>query len=217
MKVLIIGATGMAGSELVQEALKQNLEVVANGRNVEKLNQLKDQYPSVELLVKDAFYLNHEDFKGIDVIIDAFSCEPKKAYLQVDLSTRLISLLRASQTRIGFILGAGSLYTDEKKQQLVYDLIKSDDSTKPWRATPENQLYELEFLRNVKNVNWYGVSPGESFVPGAQSSNILYGTDIRLKNDQNVSETTSGTMAYAVIQEAIKNQHNQERFTVVNG
>ncbi|MDI6614980.1 hypothetical protein QMA64_10355 [Leuconostoc suionicum] len=55
--------------------------------------------------------------------------------------------------RFGFILGAGSLYTDESKSKLTYDLITSDDSTKHWHATPENQLYELEFLRHFKNVN----------------------------------------------------------------
>lgn len=150
-------------------------------------------------------------------MIDAFSAAPMKAHLQVDLATRLISLLRESQTRIAFVLGAGSLYVDQSKQQIVYDLIKSDPSTEPWRATPENQLYELEFLRNVKNVNWYGVSPGSSFVAGPKSEKILTGTDYLLTNDQGVSETTSRTMAYAVIQEALKNEHNRERFTVANG
>ena len=166
---------------------------------------------------KDAFEITLSDLEDVDVIIDAFATAPDQAYLQIDLAAHLIALLRNISKRIGFILGAGSLYTDESKSKLTYDLIAADDSTKPWRAIPENQLYELEFLRRVKNLNWFGVSPGSNFIAGEKSDNILVGDDILLTNDQNVSETTSGTMAFKVIQEVKNNQYNQKRFTVANG
>jgi len=41
MKLLIIGATGMTGKSLVAEAILNGLSVVANGRNLDKLNDLK--------------------------------------------------------------------------------------------------------------------------------------------------------------------------------
>lgn len=216
-KLLIIGATGMTGKALVKEALSNGFSVSANGRNEEKLNELKNEFSEIEIFQKNAFDLEKQDFKGVDVIIDAFATTPDQAYLHIDLATHLVSLLRNSSKRIGFILGAGSLYTDQSKTQLTYDLIAADDSTKSWRSIPENQLYELEFLRHVENVNWFGVSPGSNFVPGDKSDHILVGKDLLLTNNQKVSETTSGTMAFKVIEEIKKNQYNQTRFTVVNG
>ncbi len=216
-KLLIIGATGMAGQSLVSEAVANGLSVIENGRNLDQLNALNNEFQDINILNKDAFEITLSDLEDVDVIIDAFATAPDQAYLQIDLAAHLIALLRNSSKRIGFILGAGSLYTDESKSKLTYDLIAADDSTKPWRAIPENQLYELEFLRRVKNVNWFGVSPGSNFIAGEKSDNILVGDDILLTNDQNVSETTSGTMAFKVIEEVKNNQYNQKRFTVANG
>jgi len=217
MKLLIIGATGMTGQSLVAEAVSNGLSVVANGRNLDKLNTLNNEFKDITILNKDAFEITSSDLEDVDVIIDAFATAPEKAYLQIDLAAHLIALLRNSSKRVGFILGAGSLYTDESNTKLTYDLIAADDSTKPWRAIPENQLYELEFLRRVKNVNWFGVSPGSNFIAGSKSENILVGDDVLLVNNQNVSETTSGTMAFKVIEEVKNNQYNQKRFTVANG
>jgi len=217
MKLLIIGATGMTGQSLVAEAVSNGLSVVANGRNLDKLNTLNNEFKDITILNKDAFEITSSDLEDVDVIIDSFATAPEKAYLQIDLAAHLIALLRNSSKRVGFILGAGSLYTDESNTKLTYDLIATDDSTKPWRAIPENQLYELEFLRRVKNVNWFGVSPGSNFIAGSKSENILVGDDVLLVNNQNVSETTSGTMAFKVIEEVKNNQYNQKRFTVANG
>ena len=217
MKLLIIGATGMTGQSLVAEAVSNGLSVVANGRNLDKLNTLNNEFKDITILNKDAFEITSSDLEDVDVIIDAFATAPEKAYLQIDLAAHLIALLRNSSKRVGFILGAGSLYTDESNTKLTYDLIATDDSTKPWRAIPENQLYELEFLRRVKNVNWFGVSPGSNFIAGSKSENILVGDEVLLVNNQNVSETTSGTMAFKVIEEVKNNQYNQKRFTVANG
>lgn len=217
MKLLIIGATGMTGQSLVAEAVSNGLSVVANGRNLDKLNTLNNEFRDITILNKNAFEITSSDLEDVDVIIDAFATAPEKAYLQIDLAAHLIALLRNSSKRVGFILGAGSLYTDESNTKLTYDLIAADESTKSWRAIPENQLYELEFLRRVKNVNWFGVSPGSNFIAGSKSENILVGDDVLLVNNQNVSETTSGTMAFKVIEEVKNNQYNQKRFTVANG
>ena len=217
MKLLIIGATGMAGEAIVSEAVAHNIQVVANGRNLEKLEQLQEKYPSIKLLQKDAFDLTGADIQGVDAIVDAFSTIPNQAYLHIDLASKLISMLRNQRIRIGFVLGAGSLCANQSKQRLLYDNIREDDSTKAWRATPENQLYELEFLQHVQNVNWFGISPAISFVPGPKSTNILTGTDFVLHNDKGVSETSAGSMAYAMVQELLHPRHEKERFTVANG
>ncbi|OSP89690.1 hypothetical protein B9D04_03985 [Weissella cibaria] len=52
---------------------------------------------------------------------------------------------------------------------------------------------------------WSAVSPGSYFIAGEKSDNILVSDDIMLMNDQNISETTSGTVAFKVIEEVKNN------------
>ncbi|MDF7638668.1 NAD(P)H-binding protein [Lactobacillus sp. ESL0791] len=217
MKVFVVGATGMAGSAFVKAAVKQGIAVVANGRSEEKLTQLKEEVPQIEVLAKDAFTLTKEDFAGCAAVLDAFATTPNKAYLQTDLAAHLVHLLREnSKIRLGVILGAGSLTTGSDHHLVVKDFEK-DPTTKSWRATPQNQYKEYQFLQNVDNVDWFGVSPALSFIPGKKTAKILSGDNELLYNDHHESVTTAGTMAAALVDELITPKHHQTRFTVANG
>ncbi|WEV39199.1 NAD(P)H-binding protein [Lactobacillus sp. ESL0680] len=217
MKIFVIGATGMAGSAFVKEAAKNGLEVIANGRSEDKLAKLKSEVPSIQTLAQDAFTLTKDDFADCDAIVDAFSTDPAQAYRHTDLAAHLIYLFRETTSpRLAFILGAGSLITGADHHRVLQD-IEQDESTKPWRNTPKNQYFEYQFLQNVDNVDWFGVSPANLLVPGEKAANILYGKDELLYNEQGESVTTAGTMATALVQELLTPKHHQERFTVANG
>ncbi|WP_143803264.1 NAD(P)-dependent oxidoreductase, partial [Oenococcus oeni] len=106
MKILIIGATGMAGSEIVKAASNRGHKIIALARSEDKLKELKKTNPEIELLIKDVFQLNKEELSSVDVIVNAFSVRPEKAYLHVDLAAKLISFFRETETpRLVFILG----------------------------------------------------------------------------------------------------------------
>jgi len=214
MKLLIIGATGMAGSAMVTTALSRGHQVTALGRSEEKLAKLT---PAANLttLAKDAFSLTKTDLSAFDVVIDAMATPPAKAYLHVDLATKLVAELReTTQPRLVFILGAGSLTTGDDHHLFVHDIEKSPEAA-AFIAVPQNQLSELQFLQTVSNVNWVGVSPAADFhagpaVPAIQGDNTL------LANAQGVSATNSGTMAVAVLDEIEQPKHQNSRFTVAN-
>ncbi|WP_258231756.1 hypothetical protein [Bombilactobacillus bombi] len=87
----------------------------------------------------------------------------------------------------------------------------------PWLAVPQNQYHELQFLKMVDNVDWFGVSPGLNFVAGPPAEKILVGKDTLLFNAAGKSETTAQTMAAALVKEIWTPAHHQERFTVING
>ena len=44
MKLLVIGATGMAGQAIVEEAVKRGISVIANGRSESKLLELQSKF-----------------------------------------------------------------------------------------------------------------------------------------------------------------------------
>jgi len=211
MKIGIIGATGNAGRALYAEATKRGHEVTGIVRDPDRTGSILG--PNAPMLVKDAFDLTADELRAFDVVIDAFSTAPARAYLHLDLAARLISLLRETQSpRLVFIVGAGSLTTGEDHHLLVEDLRRLPDSG-AFIATPENQLKELRFLRDVDDVNWVAVSPSQTFVPGATTGYVT-GKDDLLFGPDGTSQVTTGTMAIAILDEIENPQHIRERFTV---
>ena len=214
MKIMIIGATGMAGSAITKLALERGHDVIAIGRSEEKLANLPAN-AHLETRAKDAFSLTLPKLQTVDVVVDAMATSPDKAYLHVDLATKLVSQLRErQQPRLVFILGAGSLTTGDDAHLFVHD-IESDPANASFVAIPQNQLAELNFLRTVTNVDWVGISPAANFTPGPATA-IQYGHDTLLTDANGDSTTNSGTMAVAVLDEIEQPQHHQERFTVAN-
>ncbi|MGK4144455.1 NAD(P)H-binding protein [Weissella paramesenteroides] len=216
-KVGIIGATGMAGSATFKAAQNAGLDVTAIVRNADKAKQ--NLGSDIQILETDAFNLTKSDLEQFDVVVDAFATAPEQAYLHTDLAAHLVAVLRETDSpRLIFILGAGSSFVGNVEQRhYAYDDIKADPNNAAWQSIPENQLYELNFLKDVKNVNWTGISPGQLFVPGELATKILYDKDDMLFDEQGRSQTTSETMAKAIIDEIITPAHKQERFIVTNG
>lgn len=216
-KVGIIGATGMAGSATFKAAQNAGLDVTAIVRNADKAKQ--NLGSDIQILETDAFNLTKSDLEQFDVVVDAFATAPEQAYLHTDLAAHLVAVLRETDSpRLIFILGAGSSFVGNGEQRhYAYDDIKADPNNAAWQSIPENQLYELNFLKDVKNVNWTGISQGQLFVPGELATKILYGKDDMLFDEQGRSQTTSETMAKAIIDEIITPAHKQERFIVTNG
>lgn len=216
-KVGIIGATGMAGSATFKAAQNAGLDVTAIVRNADKAKQ--NLGSDIQILETDAFNLTKSDLEQFDVVVDAFATAPEQAYLHTDLAAHLVAVLRETDSpRLIFILGAGSSFVGNVEQRhYAYDDIKADPNNAAWQSIPENQLYELNFLKDVKNVNWTGISPGQLFVPGELATKILYGKDDMLFDEQGRSQTTSETMDKAIIDEIITPAHKQERFIVTNG
>lgn len=214
MKILIIGATGMAGSAAVATALDRGHQVTALARSAEKLAALPHN-DRLTTVTQDAFALTRADLTAYDAVIDAFATAPAQAYRHVDLATHLVSELRATATpRLLFILGAGSLHTGDDHHLFVNDIAR-DPQAASFLSIPQNQLKELTFLRDVDNVNWVGVSPAANFHPGPAVPALL-GTDDLLVNAQGDSGTSAGTMAVALLDELEHPQHHQTRFTVAD-
>ncbi|MHA7967317.1 NAD(P)-dependent oxidoreductase [Paenibacillus sp. CAU 1782] len=210
MKIAIIGAAGTAGRAIYKEAVQRGHEATAIVRNEERAKDALGNDAS--LLVKDAFDLQHADFAEFDVVVNAFATEPSKAYLHVDLTAKLIAQFRETeQPRLFFILGAGSLL-DANERPFV-ETLKSLPEAAPWISIPVNQFKQLEFLRNVENVNWVGVSPSAHFLEGESNTPVI-GKDHLLTAADGESHTTSGTLAVAILDEIETPTVLRGRFTV---
>ncbi len=212
MKIAIIGATGMAGSALYKESILRGHDVTAIVRDKEKAVSLLGN--SVKVIDKDIFDLTKSDLEDFDIIVNAFATAPAKAYLHLDLAAKLIGFFRETESpRLFFILGAASLLDENGK--LFLDTLKTIPDTASWISIPTEAYKTLNFLRSIENVNWVGVSPSVSFIPGDATLPLL-GTDNLLTSGKGESVVTSGTMAVAILDEIEKPQFIRTRFTVCN-
>ena len=78
-KIIITGATGGIGNELVKKFTSLEGEVLATGTNEEKLENLKKNYPSVEILkfdiskhseIESFIEQAHTKLKGLDILVN---------------------------------------------------------------------------------------------------------------------------------------------------
>lgn len=211
-KVLLIGATGMAGQEIYQAATGAGLDVVAQVRHADKAKQRLGE--DVKVIEQDALTLSKDELASFDVVVNAFSTSPADADNHKQLAAHLVHRLTGNQ-RLLIVLGAGSLL-DGADNHLVIEDIKKTPGAAAWIAIPEGQKIELDYLRTVTDVDWVGISPSLTFKPGAASAKILVGKDHLLKNAAGESYTTAGTMAKVIVDEILHPSHHRERFTVAN-
>ncbi|WP_127848810.1 NAD(P)H-binding protein [Lacticaseibacillus hulanensis] len=211
MKIAIIGASGMAGSALYQEATKRGHEVTGFARNIAHARTVLGE--NANIVQRDGFTLTRVQLQNFDVVIDAISAPANKAYLHIDLAAHLIHELRnTTKPYLAFITGAGSLISDG--HPFVQDLAKAPGSEN-FISIPRSQAAELEFLRHVDNVRWTAVSPAASFVAGPATDFVL-GQDDLLRNANGDSVLNSGTMAVALLNEVEQPEHEYTRFTLRN-
>ncbi|MCK2201138.1 NAD(P)-dependent oxidoreductase [Corynebacterium callunae] len=210
MKIGIIGATGTSGQAIYAEAHKRGHEVVAVVRDGAKARDLFGE--DAVIIEKDALELASTDLAGLEVVVNAFSTSPDTAEKHIELSRNLVAAAGAN-TRLVFILGAGSLTNPETGRPFVEVLRELPDAA-AWINIPEQQFKQLEYLRTVDDVQWVGVSPQAQYPAEGPATTPQLGTDSLLLAADGQSHTTAGTMAIAIVDEIENPQHRNTRFTV---
>ncbi|MDI2586362.1 NAD(P)-dependent oxidoreductase [Psychrobacillus sp. NEAU-3TGS] len=209
MKIGIIGATGKAGSHILEEAKVRGHEVTAIVRDATKLNA-KD----VQVLEKSIFDLTSEDIKQFDVVVNAFGAPLGEEQAHVDAGHALIEAIKGTDTRAIVVGGAGSLYVDEAQTIRVIDTPDFPDIFKP---TATGQGRNLKELQETADINWTFVSPAGHFDPeGKRTGSYQLGKDNLILNSKGESYISYADYAIAIVDEIENAKHVNERFSVVS-
>lgn len=204
MKIAIIGATGNAGSLILNEALSRDLAVTAIVRHPEKLKV------KVPILVKDLFELTKKDVAFFDVVIDAFRPPNGQEELHQTSLKHLSTILQGTDTRLIVVGGASSLFIDEKHR-----MIDVSDPKAVYYPTAYNMYQAFMDLRAAQQLNWTYISPAANFVPnGTRTGHYQISDDHLQKNDEGKSEISMADYAIAVIDEVIEPRHLNQHFSV---
>ena len=207
MKLAVVCANGKAGKLIVKEAVSRGLDVTAVVRE-------ENQTAAQKVLKKDLLDRTAADLAGFDVVIDAFGAWTEDTLPQHSTSLKhLCDILSGTDTRLLVVGGAGSLYVNPEHTACVTDGPDFPDAFKPLAAAMAQALAQL---RNRSDVKWTYLSPAGDFQAEGQRTGkyILGGEELTL-NAQGESIISYADYAIAMMDEAEKGNHIQQRISVV--
>ena len=207
MKIAVVCANGKAGKLIVKEAVDRGLDVTAIVRG-------ENHTAAKHVLRKDLFDLMAADLEEFDVVIDAFGTWAEETLPQHSTSLKhLCDVLSGTSTRLLVVGGAGSLYVNPEHTACVADGPNFPDMFKPLAAAMAKALGEL---RQRKDVQWTYISPAGDFqAEGDRTGKYILGGEELVLNSKGESVISYADYAIAMIDEATKGNHIQERISVV--
>ena len=200
-KIAIIGATGRAGSQLLEEALRRGHSVTAIARDTSKIAQ-HDGVVSKNVDALDAAALQAA-VAGHDVVISAahFASLPASAVVG--------PVKEAGVKRLLVVGGAGSLLLPDGTR-----VIDSQGFPAAYKAEASAGAEFLENLSQEKQLDWTFLSPSAEFVEGERTGKFRIGKDDLLVSSAGRSWITFADYAIAMLDEVEAPKHSRQRFTV---
>jgi len=200
-KIAIIGATGRAGSQLLEEALRRGHTVTAIARNTDKIGVR----PGVTVKQVDALDAQalEQAVSGNDVVISAahFATLPAEAVIN--------PVKKAGVKRLLVVGGAGSLLLSGGSR-----VIDSPGFPEEYKAEASAGSVFLDTLRQEKDLDWTFLSPSAEFVETARTGKFRLGQDELLVSNEGRSWISFADFAIALIDEVETPKHSRQRFTV---
>lgn len=208
MKIAVIAANGRVGQRIVQEGILRGLNITAIAREENKTT-------SQSFIQKDLFDLTSADIEEFDILISAFGAWTPETLNQHSTSLQhLANIVSNTPKRLLVVGGAGSLYTDSTHTTQVMDSPDFPEDYKPLAMSMGKSLSELR-LRN--DVQWTYISPAADFqADGARTGTYTLAGEEFTVNTDGQSHISYADYAIAMIDEAIKGTHIQERISVLS-
>ena len=207
MNVVVYGATGNSGSEIVKELLARGHKVTGVARNVEPLKAL----PGVTAKVDD---LSNVDataaiIKGADAVVSAYQPPADKTDALVDVTKRQIEAVKKAGARRLLVVGGAGLL----EVAPGVTLIKSGYLPTEYIPIATSHERALEVLRK-SDINWTYLSPGAYFVPGERTGKFRLGTKELVADEKGESKISYADYAIALVDEIEKPKHERASFSV---
>ena len=200
-KIAIIGATGRAGSQLLEEALRRGHSVTAIARDTSKIGE-RAGVVSKNVDVLDAQALQAA-VAGHDVVLSAAH------FATIPASAVIGPVKQAGVKRLLVVGGAGSLLLPDGSR-----VIDAPNFPAEYKAEASAGAQFLEALRQEQTLDWSFLSPSALFVEGERRGTFRLGKDHLLVDGDGQSQISFADFAIALLDEVEKPAHSRQRFTV---
>ena len=214
MKIVVFGATGNVGKQIIAESLRRGHEVVGVVRDP---TAVKSPDSRVKLVKGDA--TKSDDIarivRGADAVVSAISPRPNARGLPApSLAENARALLKglrdAGTKRVLYVGGASSLEVAPGKA-----LADMPDFPAAYREEAREGREALAIFRSeAKGLEWTYLSPAAEIAPGARTGKYRTTGDALLVDDKGKSFITFEDYAVAVLDELERPKHLGKRFGV---
>ena len=207
MNVVVYGATGHSGSEIVKELLARGHKVTGVARKVDSL----EAQPGLTVKTDD---LSNVDavaaiIKGADAVVNAYAPPVDKPDELLGVTERQIAAVKkAGGPRLLVVGGAGLLEVAPG-----VTLIKSGHLPAEYLPIATSHEEALALLRG-SDINWTYLSPGAYFVPGERTGKFRLGTKELIADAKGESKISFADYAIALVDEIEKPAHERASFSV---
>ena len=210
MRVSIFGATGMAGSAIVTEALAREHNVTAWSRRL-------GNFPRHERLTAGIIDLSTPNTLGsvlgaADAAVLAVRAAPGDEHQIAPWTAGFLDSAATTRTRVLVIGGAASL-----RSPIDPNLLIADDPTytpPEWTAIAQASLDQFRACENHPYTGWTYLSPPAQFGPGPRTGRYQRGTTTMLTDVDGNARISAADLAIAVVDE-IETPGDEQHFTVV--
>jgi uncharacterized protein len=207
MRVVVYGATGNSGREIVKELLSRGHAVTAVARNVTSL----EAKPGLTAKADD---LSNVDtiaatIAGADAVVSAYAPPPDNTDALIDVTKRQVEAVKkAGKARLLVVGGAGLLEVAPG-----VTLIKSGYLPAEYLPIATAHEKALGVLRG-SDINWTYLSPGAYFVQGERTGKFRLGTKELVADAKNDSRISFQDYSIALVDEIEKPAHERASYSV---
>lgn len=202
MKIALIGATGNAGSRVLEEALSRGHSVRAivrnpsAGRDQERLEWVSADVRDVDVLAAAV--------AGTDAVISSLH------FLAYDPEAMIAGIRKSGVKRYLVVGGAGGLTAGDGKR--VIDT--PGGVPEPYQPESRAGIAFHAALKETTDLDWTFVSPSAEFVPGQRTGKFRIGGDNLLSDEAGRSWISYEDFAIALLNEVEHPHHVCKRLTV---
>lgn len=205
MKVVLYGASGNAGSRILNELQSRGHEVTAAVRNPDKLpagtKSVRDDLSNVDRIA--------EIISGADAVVSAYMPPPDNTDELVSVTGRLVEAIRkAGNPRLIVVGGAASLEVAPG-----VTVLSSGHLPEAWVPIATSHAKTLDLLKS-SDVPWTYFSPAGFFEPGQRTGKFRLGKDQLITDTKGESRISFEDYAVALVDELEHPAHIRERFTI---
>jgi hypothetical protein len=209
MKVIVFGATGLMGKELIKQALFNGHTVKAYGRNVFTEDLPKDD--NLELvqgaLFDEGQVLNA--LKGCDAVLSAIGGDGGGADKTRSLGMKNI-VLQMNKAGIKRIIGIGGMGILENEDGKL--LMEEEDFPPAYYSVSQEHLKAFQFLKE-SNLDWIFVCP--PVIVAAEPTGVFTTNADHVPAD-NKQRIHSGDLALFMLKEIDQREYVQHRVGISN-
>jgi uncharacterized protein len=207
MRVLVYGATGNSGREIVRELLARGHQVTGVARHVDSLAG----QPGLTAKMDDLSDVDNiaATIEGAEVVVSAYQPPADKTDELVEVTKREIAAVKkAGAARLLVVGGAGLLEVAPG-----VTLIKSGYLPAEYMPIATSHERALGVLRE-SDVNWTYLSPAAYFVPGERTGKFRLGTKELVSDVKGESRISFADYAIALVDEIERPKHERGSFSV---